>query len=81
MPHKLTSGEARALYRAVNNRVTPRLAKLAREHGEPQAALVTTALVLGWLSDAGFTRQEVLGIVDAHFPTIAPPQLTVVNNR
>jgi hypothetical protein len=67
------------IYRAVNKRLTPRLAKIARDHGEQQAALVTAAVVLGWLSDAGFTRPDVLELIDVHFPAVAPPQLTVVS--
>jgi hypothetical protein len=79
MHKQLTNAETLAIYRAVNKRVTPRLVEIARAHGEQPAALVTTAVVLGWLSDAGFTRPDVLQLIDAHFPAVAPPQLTVVN--
>jgi hypothetical protein len=79
MRKQLTNAEAAMIYRAINKRVTPRLAKIAREHGEGPAALVTAAVVLGWLSDAGFTRPDVQQLIDAHFPAVAPPQLTVVN--
>jgi hypothetical protein len=67
-----------AIFKAHRKRVTPSLADLARDYGEQPAALVNMAVAFAWLSDAGFTRPDVQEIMDAYFPAVAPPRLTVV---
>jgi hypothetical protein len=78
MRKQLTNVETLAIYRALNKQVTPHLVRIVREYGEQPAALVTAAVMLGWLSDAGFTRPDVLELIDAYFPVVAAPRLIVV---
>lgn len=81
MRKQLTNADLGPIYRAHRKCVTPRLADIARDYGEQRAALVNAVVALAWLSDAGFTRPDVLEILDAYFPAVAPPQLTLVNRR
>jgi hypothetical protein len=68
-----------AILKAHRKRVTPRLADVARDYGEQPTVLVNAVVALALLSDAGFTRPDVLEILDAYFPAVAPPRLTVVS--
>jgi hypothetical protein len=74
-----TNADLAAIYRMHRKKVTPRLADVARAYGQQPAALVNLVVALAWASDAGFTRPDVLEIIEAHFPAVAPPQLTVVS--
>jgi hypothetical protein len=73
-----TKANMGAVFRAHRKRVTPRLADIARDYGEQPAAILNAVVALAWLSDAGFTRPDVQEILDAYFPAVAPPRLTVV---